>query len=193
MRGVPNGVNNIIDRRSFKQVGYRAIGKGSPHKQDTHEVHGAPLGADEVAATKTAIGFIAFGVPPILIQETEKTSSWGTGVEQIIIGFVRFTMAPHLERFRDELNRKLFRRAGRAAEFDTDALTRPDSKGFGEMLRNLVGGSQGPGIISVNEARSALRRPPKIGADELYAPKVTANAQPDQSPDPQSPDPGAAV
>ena len=32
------------------------IGKGSPNKADSHEVHGAPLGADEVAATKTAIG-----------------------------------------------------------------------------------------------------------------------------------------
>lgn len=115
----------------------------------------------------------AFGVPPILIQETDKTSSWGAGVEQIIIGFVRFTMAPHLERFRDELNRKLFLRAGRAAEFDTDALTRPDSKGFGELLRNLVGGSQGPGIITINEARSALRRPPKLGGEELYDPKAT--------------------
>lgn len=134
----------------------------------------------------------AFGVPPILIQETEKTSSWGTGVEQIIIGFVRFTMAPHLERFRDELNRKLFLRAGRAAEFDTDALTRPDSKGFGELLRNLVGGSQGPGIITVNEARSALRRPPKPRGDELYDPKVTPDAQPEPLDDPQSPEPGAA-
>ncbi len=33
------------------------IGKGSPHKADTHAVHGAPLGADEVRATKTALGF----------------------------------------------------------------------------------------------------------------------------------------
>jgi HK97 family phage portal protein len=69
----------------------------------------------------------AFGVPPILIQEGEKTSSWGSGVEQIIIAFVRFTLAPHLERFRDELNRKLFRRAGRVANFDTEALTQPDA------------------------------------------------------------------
>ncbi len=32
------------------------IGKGSPNKADTHEVHGAPLGKDEVAATKKALG-----------------------------------------------------------------------------------------------------------------------------------------
>ncbi len=32
------------------------IGKGSPHKAGTHKVHGSPLGSDEVAATKEALG-----------------------------------------------------------------------------------------------------------------------------------------
>jgi transketolase len=33
------------------------IGHGAPHKHDTKEAHGEPLGADEVAATKRAMGF----------------------------------------------------------------------------------------------------------------------------------------
>jgi len=33
------------------------IGKGAPTKAGTHECHGAPLGAEEVAATKKALGF----------------------------------------------------------------------------------------------------------------------------------------
>ena len=42
------------------------IAWGAPHKQDTHEAHGAPLGADEVKATKEAYGWPAdetFRVP----------------------------------------------------------------------------------------------------------------------------------
>ncbi len=35
------------------------IGKGSPNKSNTHEVHGAPLGKEEVAATKKALGMPA--------------------------------------------------------------------------------------------------------------------------------------
>ncbi|CAM2186120.1 transketolase 1 [Paraburkholderia sacchari] len=33
------------------------IGWGSPNKADTHDVHGAPLGADEIAATRRALGW----------------------------------------------------------------------------------------------------------------------------------------
>ena len=35
------------------------IGKGSPNKANTHEVHGAPLGKDEIVATKKALGLPA--------------------------------------------------------------------------------------------------------------------------------------
>ncbi|WP_448190541.1 transketolase [Azospirillum sp. sgz301742] len=33
------------------------IGKGAPNKQNTHGCHGSPLGADEVAATRAALGW----------------------------------------------------------------------------------------------------------------------------------------
>ncbi|WP_439106447.1 transketolase [Congregibacter sp.] len=41
------------------------IGKGSPNKQGTASTHGAPLGADEIAATRAAIGWEheAFTIP----------------------------------------------------------------------------------------------------------------------------------
>ena len=32
------------------------IGKGAPHKQGTADAHGAPLGAEEIAAAKAALG-----------------------------------------------------------------------------------------------------------------------------------------
>ncbi|HMC83206.1 MAG TPA: transketolase, partial [Candidatus Polarisedimenticolia bacterium] len=43
------------------------IGHGSPHKQDTADAHGAPLGAQEVRLTKKALGWpedAVFWVPP---------------------------------------------------------------------------------------------------------------------------------
>jgi transketolase len=43
------------------------IGYGAPHKQDTREAHGEPLGADEVAAAKRALGWPV--EPPFLIPD----------------------------------------------------------------------------------------------------------------------------
>jgi len=45
------------------------IGKGAPNKQGSHSVHGAPLGADEIAATRHGLGWSSepFEVPePVL-------------------------------------------------------------------------------------------------------------------------------
>ncbi len=42
------------------------IAKGAPHKQNTGAAHGAPLGADEVAATRAAIGW---PYPPVEIPQ----------------------------------------------------------------------------------------------------------------------------
>jgi transketolase len=41
------------------------IGKGAPNKQGTHHVHGAPLGGEEIAATRKALGWTAepFDIP----------------------------------------------------------------------------------------------------------------------------------
>lgn len=47
------------------------IGKGSPNKQGTHDVHGAALGADEIAATRNALNWTA---EPFVIPEDIKAA-----------------------------------------------------------------------------------------------------------------------
>lgn len=49
-----------------------------------------------------------FDVPLILLQSHEKSTSWGTGIEQLMIGFVRQTISPWVEAYEQELNWKLF-------------------------------------------------------------------------------------
>jgi transketolase len=47
------------------------IGKGAPNKQGSHSVHGSPLGADEIAATRAAIGWSApaFEIPADILAD----------------------------------------------------------------------------------------------------------------------------
>ncbi|MDR2856726.1 MAG: transketolase, partial [Novosphingobium sp.] len=47
------------------------IGKGAPNKQGSHAVHGAPLGADEIAAARAALGWTAapFEIPADILAD----------------------------------------------------------------------------------------------------------------------------
>jgi len=100
----------------------------------------------------------AYGVPPFMIGHNEKTTSWGSGVEAMSIGFVRYTLRPHLNRFQVELNRKLFRTAARVVEFDTSDLEQADTKTLYDSLRSAVGRAGEPRIMTPDEARARLRR-----------------------------------
>ena len=55
------------------------IGKGAPNKQGSHNVHGSPLGADEVAATREALGWTAepFEVPADILADWRSLGARG--------------------------------------------------------------------------------------------------------------------
>ncbi|MDO8777077.1 MAG: phage portal protein [Burkholderiaceae bacterium] len=111
----------------------------------------------------------ALGVPPIIIGDSDKASSWGTGIEQITLGFVKFTIAPMLCRWEEELNRKLFRNAGQFVEFELDGLLRGDSKAQSEVFKAALGGpGTGDGYMTVNEVRRLKNMPRIDGGDELF-------------------------
>jgi transketolase len=60
------------------------IAWGSPHKQDTAEAHGAPLGAEEVKATKQALGWPSlepFYVPEEALEHWRTAKVRGSDVE----------------------------------------------------------------------------------------------------------------
>ena len=55
------------------------IGKGAPTKQGTSATHGAPLGADEIAGTREAIGWLhePFTVPDAILSDWRATGDAG--------------------------------------------------------------------------------------------------------------------
>lgn len=121
----------------------------------------------------------AFGVPPHLIGATETSTSWGTGIEQQTIGFIKFTIQPYLNRIEQELNRKLWPNTGRwFCEFATAGLERGDYKSRNEGYRIALGRAGEPGWMSVNEVRKLENLPPIEGGDALWKPDQTAPAAP---------------
>jgi HK97 family phage portal protein len=48
-----------------------------------------------------------FGVPPHMIGLTSKTTSWGSGIEQMGIGFITYTLQRYLTMWQDSIRRDL--------------------------------------------------------------------------------------
>lgn len=105
-----------------------------------------------------------FGVPPHMIGATEKTTSWGSGIEQQGIGFVVYTLSLQwLTRWEQAIKRDLIRERSVFAEHNVDGLLRGDSKtrqeGYAIAVQN--------GWMTVNEVRRKENMDPIPGGDTL--------------------------
>lgn len=127
-----------------------------------------------------------FGVPPFMVGHTEKTTSWGTGIEQQTIGFVQFTLRRRLKRIEQALEKQLLspvdRLNGVKIEFNIEGLLRGDSKARGEFYKAALGDTQRPGWMLRNEVRRLENMAPVEGWDEpieMYRQDVRIRDVPD--------------
>jgi len=106
-----------------------------------------------------------FGVPPFMIGHTEKSSSWGTGLEQQTLGFQKFTLRRRLKRIEQALEKQLLTPADRAKgvsiEFSLEGLLRADSAGRARFYQMMTG----IGAMTINEVRALENLPAVEGGD----------------------------
>lgn len=100
------------------------------------------------------------GVPPHMIGKTDAATSWGTGIEQMSIGFIRYTLTGHLDAIRQEINRKCWPQRRRFGEHNVEALLEGDSKTQAEYLTRALGGPGSQGWMTVNQVRKLKNMPP---------------------------------
>lgn len=127
-----------------------------------------------------------YGVPPHMVGETDKSTSWGSGIEQQTLGFLRFSMEPWLRRIEAELNRKLFGGTAFYAEFQRDALLAMDAKTRAEVFSLKIGS----GVMKPSEARRIENLEPAEGSDQLFINSTLvpiAKAGADRQPTPAEP------
>lgn len=86
-----------------------------------------------------------FRVPPYMVGHTEKSTSWGTGIEQQMIGFLTFALRPYLTRIEQSIRKGLLPAADRGkvwAEFSLEGLLRSDSAAraafYSQMVQNGI-------------------------------------------------------
>lgn len=95
-----------------------------------------------------------YGIPPFELMQTEKQTSWGTGIEAQQRGLARTVLLPWAIRLEQKLSQLL--PSPRTAEFDFTGVERPTPEQEIQLLINQVQA----GIITVNEARQVRNLPP---------------------------------
>lgn len=110
-----------------------------------------------------------YGIPPHMLGQVDRTTSWGTGIEQQALGFLAYTMADWLGMFEDAWTAMLPR--GQSAVIDTRKLQRTDTAG---RMASGVQARTG-NILTINELRAEENRAPVKGGDDIFAPLNSAH------------------
>lgn len=107
-----------------------------------------------------------FGVPPHMLMDTEKSTSWGTGIEQQSIGFVVYTLrSSWLTRIEQRVTKELGP-LDVYAKYKVEGLLRGDSAArasFYNVMRNV-------GAMSANDIRHLEEMTPVDGGDTYLQP-----------------------
>lgn len=107
-----------------------------------------------------------FGVPPAMVGHGTAVSNWGTGREQINLGFLQYVLRPYLKRLEQGIYKSLLRPEERRriyAEFSVEGLLRADSAGRAEYYATMVQHA----IMKPSECRDLENLPPDESADVL--------------------------
>lgn len=97
-----------------------------------------------------------YRIPGILVGDSEKTSSWGTGVEAITNGFLSFSLNPWLTNWEQSLDYTLLTEAERASgyyfKFTRGALLQVAMEAQAKFFREM----RDIGVFSINDVRAKL-------------------------------------
>lgn len=115
-----------------------------------------------------------FGVPPHMIGDTEKSTSWGSGIDSQTQGFVTFTSEDDLTMWEETINRDLIgdNEDDLYALFNRAALVKGDIKARWEAHVKALQW----GVSSPNEVRALEDQNPREGGDVYYDPPNVAGA-----------------
>lgn len=108
-----------------------------------------------------------FAVPPILVGHAgQGQTMWGTGIEQIMLGWLTTGLRPYLKRIETAVNKRLLSVTDRPnyySKFNIEGLLRADSIGRAEFYSKMAVN----GVYTRNEIRGMEDLPPLDGGDVL--------------------------
>lgn len=136
---------------------------------ETSAIGVTPQDAEMMDSRKFQVSELArfFGVPPHLVGDVEKSTSWGTGIEQQNLGFLQYTLQPYISRWENCIQRWLLKpeQVGKYhAEHNLDGLLRGDSASRAAFMKAMGEA----GLRTINEMRRLDNMPPLPGGDVAF-------------------------
>lgn len=108
-----------------------------------------------------------YGVPPYMVGDVERSTSWGTGIEQQGIGFVVYTLRPDwLVPTEQRVTKELLQDPKVYARYNVEGLLRGDSTARANYYRTM----REIGAYSINDVRTFEKLPPVDGGDTYIQP-----------------------
>jgi HK97 family phage portal protein len=110
-----------------------------------------------------------YKTPPVLIGEAGGMTAWGTGIEQLMQGFLTTGLEAEFQRCEHELNLKLLLGTSLYARFDRESLLSLDPLKLAQVMQTKINSFQ----LTPNEARRRANLPAMPGGDTLIGNGVT--------------------
>jgi HK97 family phage portal protein len=136
-----------------------------------------------------------FGVPPHLIGDVDKTTSWGTGIEQQNLGFLQYTLGGDVAMWEQAIERDLVAEAEAPriyVKLNVAGFLRAAAKDRADYYAKAMGAGGSQAWMTRNEVRGLEDLPPVPGGDEFpvatNVPPTALPADPPPEPDPANPD-----
>lgn len=165
------------EQRTQVEANFKEIAGGPVKKRlwileaafDSTAIGVTPQDAEMMASRKFQVSELArfFGVPPHLVGDVEKSTSWGTGIEQQNLGFLQYTLQPFISRWENCIQRWLLQpgQVGKYhAEHNLDGLLRGDSASRAAFMKSMGEA----GLRTINEMRRLDNQPPLPGGDVAF-------------------------
>lgn len=158
-------------RRALKAEILRASDAGEPLilEKDTtwQSLTLSPQDAQLLASRAWSVEEICrfFGVPPFMVGHSEKSTTWGSGIEQQQIGFVAFVLRRWSVRIEQSIWKDLLtpiEQISYSAEFALEGLLRGDSAARATYYQSMLNN----GIYTTDEVRRLENLPPMGGNAE---------------------------
>jgi hypothetical protein len=140
--------------------------------------------AEFLDSRKFSVAEIArwFGVPPHMVGDVERSTSWGTGIEQQGLHFLIYSLLPWIELIEQSIRFTLVVQPEKFyPKMNVNAILRMDAKTQADVFGMLID----KGVLNPNECRELLERNPREGGDEY----VDVAKEPEPVPQQQIPPP----